>query len=151
VALAARAPVPASPTGVARLANREDDVLGQLRKEQHVGDVGVERLLEQGRSLARSHQDDRCLGVLADRRDVVDGQRRAARGVQHDLEMPAGQRAGSCIHVVRMAHELELRVAPEGVTQLGQAFAVPGDEDARLLTCLRCLDGGHRPLLARCR
>ena len=94
--VAARVSPLAAPTRVARLADREDDVLGQLRKEQHVGDVGVERLFEQSRGLARGDEDDRRLRVLADRRDLVGGQRRAARGVQHSLEMSAGQRAGSC-------------------------------------------------------
>src|SRR5262245_49043692 len=38
---------------------------------------------------------------------------------------------------------------PEGVTQLGKAFAVARDEDAGLLSDLRL--EGHRPLLARLR
>src|SRR5262249_54914859 len=107
--------------------------------------------LEQGRSLARGQQDDRRLGVLADRCDVVHRQRRAACGVQHSLEVPSGQRAGSGSHLVRVAHELELRVTPEGVTQLGQAFAVPGDEDSRLLSGLWCLAGRHREIPPKAR
>ena len=40
--------------GVARLPEREDDVVGQLRQQQDVGDaVGVQCLFEQGGRLAR--------------------------------------------------------------------------------------------------
>ena len=132
---------------MARLANREHDVLRQLREQEDVGDIGVERLLEQGRGLTRGKQDDRRQRVLADGRDLLDGQSRAARGVQDGLQVATGQRAGALADVLRPADELELRVTPEGVTQLGKAFAVARDEDASLFTCLG-LDG-HRALLAR--
>ena len=70
--------------GVARLAEREDDVLGQLRQQQDVGDsFGVERLVEQGRRLARGEDHDRRAGVLADRGDLT-GRERGRAGCVHD-------------------------------------------------------------------
>ena len=56
---------------LARLADGEDDVLGHLREEQDVRHVGVQRLLEQDRGLARGEQDDRRPRVLAERGDLV--------------------------------------------------------------------------------
>src|SRR5207244_13561206 len=43
--------------GLAGLANREDDVLGQLRKGDHVRDLGVERLGEDAGAVAGAEQD----------------------------------------------------------------------------------------------
>ena len=58
--------------GVGRLAEREDDVLGQLRQQEDVGDAfGVERLVEQRGRLARGEDHDRRARVLADRGHLV--------------------------------------------------------------------------------
>ena len=83
--------------GVRRLADREDDVLGQLRKQQDVGDVRLEGVLEQVGRLARGDEDDRRPGQLADGDQLVRRQARRARRVEHDLQMSAGERGcGSC-------------------------------------------------------
>ena len=60
-AVAGRAALGLEPAaGVTGLAEREDDVLGQLRQQQDIGDAfGIECLLEQGRGLARGENDDR--------------------------------------------------------------------------------------------
>jgi len=52
-----------------------------LRQQQDVGDVVLERVLEQLGRAVRGEQDDRGPGVLAQGRDLVDGQRRGARRV----------------------------------------------------------------------
>jgi hypothetical protein len=93
---------------MARLADREHDVLRQLWEQEDVGNVGVKCLLEQGRRLTRGEQDDRRLRVLADGCDFVDGQSRAARGVQDSLQMASRQGAGAFTDLVRLADELEL-------------------------------------------
>ena len=90
------------------LADGEDDVLGHLREEQDVGDVRVQRLLEQDRGLARGEQDDRRPRVLADRGDLVDGERRAPRPVEDLLEVPTGEDAGRLGHADARADELDL-------------------------------------------
>ncbi len=78
--------------GVARLPEREDDVVGQLRQQQDVCDaLGVQRFLEQGRRLARREDHDRRARVLADRCDLVRRERGRPGGVHDDLEMPAGE------------------------------------------------------------
>ena len=64
------------------LADREDDVVRQLREQEDVGDVRVERLLEEGRRLAGREDDDRRLRVLPDLRDLVLRERRRPRRVR---------------------------------------------------------------------
>src|SRR5439155_19153185 len=151
VAAWAAAPLAAA-AGVARLADGKDDVLGQLREQQNVGDVCVECFLEQRGRLARGEEDDRGVRVLADRRDLVDGQRRAAGGMDDRLEVASRQRAGALTDLVGVTDELDLAVAPEGVVQLGQPFTAARDEDTTLLSG-RCLglDSHYRPPRARLR
>ena len=131
---------------MARLADREDDVLRQLRQQEDVGDVGVERLLEQRGRLARGEQDDRRLRVLADGGDLVGGEHGAPRCMENRLQVAAGQWARAFADLVRPADHLDLAVPPEGVTELGEAFAAARDEDAGLLPgdCLS-LDGHYWP------
>jgi hypothetical protein len=67
---------------VRSLADREDDVLGQLREQQDVGDVRVERLLEQAGEPpdATSRIGARVCSRIA--LTLVGRERRAAGGVQ---------------------------------------------------------------------
>ena len=104
-----------------RLADREDDVLRQLREEQDVGDVGVECVLEQRGRLTGGEQDDRCLRVLADRGELVGRQLGAAGCVQHGAEVAAGERAGALRYGLAVARRdrsrdaaRASREAPEG-------------------------------------
>ena len=108
---------------MAGLADREDDVLGQLRKQKDVGNVRVERVLEERGRLTRGEEDDRSLRVLADCRDLVGRKRRAVRGMEDRLEVASGQRACALADQVRPADELDFGVAPEGFTQLVESFA----------------------------
>ena len=110
------APARAGPRG--GLADREDDVLGQLREQQDVGDVGVERGLEQGGGLARGEQDDRCLRVLADGRELVGGQLRAAGRVEDGAEVAAGECARAVGDGLGVADELDLAVPRERLVEL---------------------------------
>src|SRR4249919_2653303 len=56
------------PTRLAPLAEREDDVLRELRKRDHVRDLDLQRLGEDVGALAGAKQDHRGPRVLADRR-----------------------------------------------------------------------------------
>ena len=100
---------------MACLADREDDVLGQLWEQEDVGDVGIECLLEQRRRFARGDEDDRSLRVLADGGQLVGGQRGAARRVQDGLEMTAGECARTFADLFGSPDELDLAVSPEGL------------------------------------
>ena len=117
-------------TCVAGLPDREDDVVGELRKQQDVGDVRVQRVFEQARRAAGGEQDHGGLRVFPDRGYIVRRQRRAARRMQHDLQVPAGQGRGALEDVVARADELDLGVLSERLAQVGQAVADAAHEDA---------------------
>jgi hypothetical protein len=55
-------------------AEREHDVVRQLRQQQDVGDVCVERLVEQARCLTRCDEHHRRSRVLSNRGELVRGQ-----------------------------------------------------------------------------
>src|SRR3954451_6444621 len=118
---------------MAGLPNREDDVVGQLRQEQDVGDVVLQRVLEQLRGAVRGEQDDRRTSVLADRCDLVHRQRRGAGGVQDDLEVPTGQGRCGLRHLWGGADELDLRMVGKRLPEIRQAVAVARHVDAGLL------------------
>ena len=118
-------------TGVRGLAEREDDVLGQLRKQQDVGDaVGVEGLVEQRRRLAGGEDDDRRARVLADHRDLVGRQGRRAGAVHDHLEVAAGERRRGLGHVLAPADEVDLDMRRERFAQAIEAFAGARHVDA---------------------
>ena len=98
---------------VARLADREDDVVGQLRQKQDVGDVVLERIFEQRRRAVRGQQDDRRPRVLTQGGDLVHRQRCRASGVQDDLKVAACQRRRGLAHLSRRAYELDFGVVRE--------------------------------------
>src|SRR5438034_4111316 len=56
------------------LPNRKDHVLDELREQDDVGDVRIQRLLEQPRRAARSDDQDRGAGVLTNGCELVRGQ-----------------------------------------------------------------------------
>jgi len=92
-----------------RLADGEDDVLGHLRQEQDVGDVGLERVLEERRGLAGGDEDDRRLRVLADRRELVGREHRAGGPVEDDAEMPAGELSGGQRRLLALGRAMAMR------------------------------------------
>ena len=136
-----------APAGPARLANGEDHVLGHLRKGQDVGDVGLECLLEKLRRGVGSHDDDRRPGVLPDRCQLVERQARAARGVEDNLEVTSCEGRGRLGHAVVGAHELDLPVLLERVTEAVEAVAGAGEEDPHLLARGYGRFDGHSVLL----
>jgi len=123
---AARVAVGVAATAVRRLANREDDVLDQLREQQDVGHVSVQRLVEQPGRAAGCNQQDRRTRVLADRVDLVCRERRAPGRVQDRLEMTPGECAGAARDVGARADHLDLGMACEGLAQLVEPFAGSG-------------------------
>jgi hypothetical protein len=118
---------------VRRLADREDDVLGQLRQEQHVGHVGVERLLEERRVRSRGEHDHRRGRLLADRGQLVDGQRGRPGRVEHGAEVAAGESRRCLADLLARADDLELRVVGERLAEILEAFARPREVDADAL------------------
>src|SRR5215211_3553963 len=135
--------------GVARLPNREDDVLGHLRKEKDVRYVGVERLVQEDGRLAGREEDHRRRRVLADGRKLVVRQRGAARPVEDDLQVPARERRGGIEDAVAPAHDLDLAVAFQGVAKLGEPVTAARDEDAHLLASgYLCLEGHGETVLS---
>ena len=131
---------------MAGLANREDDVLDELRQDEDVGHVRLERLVEQGRGLARANQDHRGTCQLADRGQLVDRQDRAARGVQDDLEMASGQNRRGGGNVLAGAQQLELVALCQRLEQRLQTVTGAGYEDARGF--MRLLAHGVVPSIA---
>ena len=115
------------------LADREDDVVRELRQEQQVAHVGVERLLEHRAGLARGDQDQRRARLLADRGDLACRERRRASGVDDAVEVPAGEGRSGLRDVLRLADELDLGVACELLTERREAVAVADQVDADAL------------------
>src|SRR3954451_1772122 len=133
--------------GVRGLADREDHVVHQLREDEHVGDVGRQRFLEQLVRGARSDDDDRAAGLLADGGHFGAREALGPRPVQDAAEMPPGEDAGGLGDVVAPAHHLELGVVAQAVAELREAVAVTGEVDpcAWVLCCL-----AHFPLPRKC-
>ena len=102
-----------TPGRVGRLANCEDDVLDELREQQDVGHVRLERLLEQPRRAVRRDEENRGAGVLADRGKLVRGQARAPRRVEDGVQVAARQRAGAVIDANTRTDHLDLGVVRE--------------------------------------
>ncbi len=125
-----------APAGMADLLQREDDVLGQLRQQQDVRDVRLEGLLEQGGRLERGDEDDRRPRVLADGRELERRQRLAARAVQDDVEVAAGERARTVADLLRPADELHLVVPLQGGAEAFEPLARARDEDAHAIALL---------------
>ena len=133
--------------GVAGLLDREDDVVGQLREQHDVGDVGVECVLQQARGASGGEQDYRRLRVLANRRHVVRRQSRAARRVQHNLQVSSRQRGGAFEDVVAPAHQLDLGVLRERLAQVREPVANARHEyaDAVLARRFHVIHAHRRP------
>ena len=77
------------------VADRERDALGGLREQHDVGDVRVERVVEQRGILVLGEQDDRRLRDLADRLDLLLQHRAAEHGMHDDVRILLTQ-AGGC-------------------------------------------------------
>ena len=113
-----------------RLADREDDVVDELRQHEHVGDVGVQRLVEQRTGGGRRDDDDRRPRLFADRGDLGRRERLGPRAVKHAVEVAAGQDAGSLSDMVAPADDLEIGVAGEGLAKVGEAVTVAREVEA---------------------
>ena len=118
------------PARMADLAQREDDVVGQLRERQDVGHAPLERGLEEARAVARGDEDHGRLRVLADRRVLVRGEHRPAGRMHDDVEVAAGQSARGVAHLGTLSDELEPCVPPQGGNELSVAVAGPGRVEA---------------------
>ena len=130
--------------GVRRLADREDDVVGQLREQEDVGDVRVERLLEELARLAGGENDDRCTRVLADDCQLVVRQRLRVGREQDDVQVAAGECAGCLLRRRGDADELELGFLCEHLDQRGRALAGAAHEDADRLAVVVVVLVCHR-------
>ena len=65
-------------------AAQPGDTVDRLRQHEHIGDTRRQCLLEEPARLAVRQQDDRLLGVLAQPRELVAGQRVAGRRMKDD-------------------------------------------------------------------
>ena len=112
-----------------RLLDREDHVLDELRQEQDVLDIRVQRSLEERRRLVGGDDHDRRARLLADRSYLAGRERRVTGRVQDAVEVPAGEDAGGLRDVLAPADHIDLRAPAERVTEPGVAFAVAGHVD----------------------
>jgi len=113
---------------VCRLADREHDVVRELRQQQHVGDVGGERVLEHRRGLrSGGDEDDRRPGLLADRGYLAGGELGRARGVEHAVEVPAGERGRGLGDVHAGSDDVDLLDVGERAAEGVEAVAGPGE------------------------
>ena len=119
---------------VRRLADREDDVLGQRGQQEHVRHIRAEGVFEQGGCLAGRDQQERDTRVLADRRDLVRRQRRRARRKQDTVEMAAFERGRRTARLLGVADDLDSRLLRERLAKLLEALAGAGQIDAGCLT-----------------
>src|SRR5438093_8413622 len=117
-------------TDMRGLADREDDVLRQLRQREDVGHACLERLLQQCSAAARAHHDHRRTSVLADGRQLVGGKLRPACGEEHCLEMATGERRSGLCHRLPLPDELYLILRLERAEDLREAVAGTDREDS---------------------
>ena len=115
------------------LLDREDDVLDELRKQQDVGNVRVQCLLEQPRRAARRNDQDRGAGVLTNSCKLVRGQGRAPGRMEDGVQVTARQRRSAFDHGRGRADHFDLGMVREGLAQLLEPFAGAGGEDAHPL------------------
>ena len=104
-----------TPRRVGGLADREDHVLDELRQEQDVRDIGVQRLLEHPGRAARRHDQDRGAGVLANGCKLVRGQGRTPGRMEDGVQVTARQRRSAFGHGRARADHLDLGMACEGL------------------------------------
>jgi hypothetical protein len=112
------------------LADCEDDVVRQLRQQQHVAEVGVECLLEHAAGLTRGDHDQRRAGVLAQSCDLRGGERRLTRGEEDAVEMAAGKHGGRLADLLALPDEVELGVGGKLFPQRVEAVAGADQVDA---------------------
>jgi hypothetical protein len=117
--------------GAGGLAECERHPLGRLRQHDHVGDVGVERVVEQRGVNGMREQDDRRPRVLADLGQVAARKRAAGNGVDDDVDLARPQRPGRLSDVAGRADELDVGLPGKGVAQVADREAEPRDEDAQ--------------------
>ena len=130
---------------VRRLADREDDVLDELRQQQDVRDVRIQSLLEQPRRAARREQEDRGTRVLPDCRKLVRGQRRGPGCMEDGVQVAARQGRSAVGDVGARPDEFDLGMAGKRVAELVEPFTGSGGVDAHALGCLG--SGAHYGLL----
>jgi len=92
LAVPARARLVMPARRVRGLPDREDHVLDELRQEQDVVHVRVQRLLEQSGRAARRDDQDRGACVLANGCELVRGQCRAPGRMEDGVQVTARQR-----------------------------------------------------------
>src|SRR6266542_4085981 len=109
------------PTRVGRLADREDDVLDQLREQQDVGDLGLQRLLEHDRRPAGSDDQNRGARLITNGCELIRRQTRAPGRVEDGVQVAARQGRSSFGDCDACADQLELRMTREGLAQLLEA------------------------------
>ena len=136
---ALRVPAP----GVRGLADREDHVLDELRQEQDVGYIRVQRLLEQPCRPAGSDDQDRSTRVLTDACKLIRRQRAAPRGMKDGVQVTAGEHCDPSGDIGAGADELDFRMACKRLAQLVEPFTGSGCEEPHALT-LGCFSPGHQ-------
>ena len=117
-------------TLVTCLADREDDVLGQLRQRDEVGDAVLERLFQQPGAVAGREEDDRRPRVLTHCRHLPRRILRATCRVEDRVEVAAGERRGRLLDHLGRPDELELVVCLESLEDLWEPIAGPRHVDA---------------------
>ena len=140
-------PVVCVPAGrVRRLADREDDVLDELRAASRTSATSASSACSSSPAAARGEQDHRRTRVLADRRQLVRGQRRSPCCVQDGVQVAACQRRGSFGDVGAGADQLDLGVVGERLAELLEPFTGSGGVNhSRAELFLGC--GAHYGLL----
>ena len=133
---------------MARLADREDDVLRQLRQRDEVGDAVLERLFEQAGAVAGREQDDRRPRVLAHRCQLSRRVVRPTRRVEDRVEVAAGESRSCLLDHLGRSDELELIVGLECLQDLWKPVAGARDVDAEPFFAV-VLVLGHVSLLTR--
>ncbi len=137
------------PSNFARLADREDDVLDQLREQQDVGDLGLQRLLEHDRRPAGSDDQNRGARLLTNGCELIRRQTRAPGRVEDGVQVAARQGRSSVGDCDACADQLELRMTREGLAQLLEALAGTRAVDAHALSLIgvrNVVTHGYGPL-----
>ena len=118
------------PSRMRGLPDGEDDVVRELRQQQNVGDVHLDRGLEHRSGLrARRNENDGRARVLANGRDIIRREHGVPRCMQDAVEVATGERRRSGADLDARSDGVDLVALRERAAERVETLAVASEVD----------------------